>query len=135
MAGTVETSWLQARGGAVSRRQGFYFYRNDRLIQAGGVELCGGLRVGEAWPTRIDAALGSMRSAHGSTMARQSKSILRGDLQLAVMAGVLGANPVRDVQPLRSKSQPTGAVALLANRMRDLLVNLRPTGTTLPVVA
>jgi hypothetical protein len=61
----------------------------------------GGLRVGEASPARIDAALRSMRSAHGSTMARQSKSILRGALQLAVMASVLGSNPVRDVQPVR----------------------------------
>ncbi|WP_201359051.1 site-specific integrase [Mycobacterium paraintracellulare] len=85
----------------------------------------GGLRVGEASPARIDAALRSMRSAHGSTMARQSKSILRGALQLAVMASVLGANPVRDVQPLRSKSQPKGAVALTADQLRDLLVNLQ----------
>ena len=85
----------------------------------------GGLRVGEASPARIDAALRSMRSAHGSTMARQSKSILRGALQLAVMASVLGGNPVRDVQPVRSKRQPQGAVALTAEQLRDLLVNLQ----------
>jgi integrase len=84
----------------------------------------GGLRVGEASPARIDAALRSTRSAHGSTMARQSKSILRGALQLAVMASALGANPVRDVQPLRSNSQPKGAVALTANQLRDLQANL-----------
>ena len=58
-------------------------------------------------------------------MARQSKSILRGALQLAVMASVINANPVRDVQPLRSKTQPKGAVALTADQLRDLLVNLR----------
>lgn len=63
----------------------------------------GGLRVDEASPARIDAALRSMRTAHGATMARQAKTILRGALQLAVMANVLGSNPVRDVQPLRSK--------------------------------
>jgi integrase len=85
----------------------------------------GGLRVGEASPARIDAALRSMRNAHGATMARQSKSILRGALQLAVLASVLGANPVRDVQPLRSKNQPKGAVALTANQLRDLLVKLQ----------
>ncbi len=45
-------------------------------------------------------------------MAKQSKTILRGALQLAVMANVLGANPVRDVQPLQSKNQPKGATAL-----------------------
>jgi integrase len=58
-------------------------------------------------------------------MARQSKSILRGALQLAVMASVINANPVRDVQPVRSKSQPKGAVALTADQLRDLLVNLQ----------
>jgi hypothetical protein len=81
----------------------------------------GGVRVGEASPARIDAALRSMRSAHGPTMARQAKTILRGALQLAVMANVLGSNPVRDVQPLRSKTQPKGAVGLTAEQLRDLL--------------
>lgn len=81
----------------------------------------GGIRVGEASPARIDAALRSMRSAHGATMARQAKTILRGALQLAVMANALGSNPVRDVQPLRSKTQPQGAVGLTAEQLRDLL--------------
>jgi hypothetical protein len=85
------------------------------------VKFVGGVRVGEATPALIDAALRSMRSAHGATMARQAKTILRGALQLAVMANVVGANPVRDVQPLRSNSQPKGAVALTADQLRDLL--------------
>lgn len=85
----------------------------------------GGLRVGEATPARMDATLRSMRTAHGATKARQSKSILRGALQLAVMASVLNANPVRDVQPLRSNSQPKGAVALTAEQLRELLVKLQ----------
>jgi hypothetical protein len=59
----------------------------------------GGVRVGEASPARIDAALRSMRAAHSPTMARQAKTMLRGALQLAVMANVLGSNPVRDVPP------------------------------------
>ncbi len=79
----------------------------------------GGLRVSESSPARIDAALRSMRNAHGATMARQSKTMLRGALQLAVMSSVLSANPVRDVQPLGSKSQPKGAVALTADQLRD----------------
>jgi integrase len=81
----------------------------------------GGVHVGEATPARIDAALRSMRSAHGATMARQAKTILRGALQLAVMANALGSNPVRDVQPLRSKTQPKGAVGLTAEQLRSLL--------------
>lgn len=40
-------------------------------------------------------------------------------------SSVLSANPVRDVQPLRSKSQPKGAVALTANQLRDLLVKIQ----------
>lgn len=85
----------------------------------------GGLRVAESSPARVDAALRSMRNAHGATMARQSKTILRGALQLAVMSSVLGANPVRDVQPLRSKNQPKGAVALTADQLRDLLAKIQ----------
>jgi len=73
---------------------------------------------------RLDAALRSMRAAHGSTMAKQSKTILRGGLQLAVMANVLGANPVRDVQPLQSKAKPRGAVALQADQLPALLAQL-----------
>lgn len=84
----------------------------------------GGVRIGEASPARIDAALRSMRTAHGPTMARQAKTILRGALQLAVMANVLGSNPVRDVQPLRSKTQPKGAVGLTAQQLRELLEKL-----------
>jgi integrase len=85
----------------------------------------GGVRVGEASTARLDAALRSMRASHGSTMAKQAKTILRGALQLAVMANVLGANPVRDVRPLRSTSQPKGAVALTADELRGLLTKLR----------
>ncbi|WP_101947346.1 site-specific integrase [Mycobacterium sp. 3519A] len=97
-----------------------YRFTNTKLKK-----FVGGLRVSEATPARMDAALRSMRNAHGATMARQSKSILRGALQLAVMASVINANPVRDVQPVRSKSQPKGAVALTADQLRDLLVNLQ----------
>lgn len=97
-----------------------YRFTNTKLKK-----FVGGLRVREATPARMDAALRSMRNAHGATMARQSKSILRGALQLAVMASVINDNPVRDVQPVRSKSQPKGAVALTADQLRDLLVNLQ----------
>jgi integrase len=85
----------------------------------------GGVRVGEASTARLDSALRSMRAAHGATMAKQAKTILRGALQLAVMATVLGANPVRDVQPLRAKGRPKGAVALTADELRALLGKLR----------
>jgi len=58
-------------------------------------------------------------------MAKQAKTILRGALQLAVMASVLNANPVRDVQPLQAKRQPKGASALSADELRALLLKLK----------
>ena len=85
----------------------------------------GGLRVREASTARLDAALRSMRTAHGATMAKQAKTILRGALQLAVMASALNANPVRDVQTLSAKRQPKGASALSADELRALLINLK----------
>jgi hypothetical protein len=85
----------------------------------------GGVRVGEASPARLDAALRSMRTAHGPTMARRARTLLRGALQLAVLNNVLGANPVRDVQMIKSKGQPKGASALTADQLRELLGKLR----------
>jgi integrase len=84
-----------------------------------------GVRVGEATPARLDAAIRSMRRAHGDVMAVQSKTILKGGLHLAVMANVIGANPVRDVSPIRSKAGPKGASALTADELRGLLAQLR----------
>lgn len=85
----------------------------------------GGLRVNESTPARIDAAIRSMQNAHGATMARQSKSILQGALQLAVMANALSANPVRDVNSIKRKAKPKGAPALDAAEVRALLTKLQ----------
>jgi integrase len=85
----------------------------------------GGVRVREATPARIDAALRSMSNTHGPVMARQAKTILSGGLQLAVMANVLSTNPVRDVQQIKSKRPPKGAPALTAEGLRALLARLR----------
>ena len=88
-------------------------------------KVIGGVRVGESTPARIDAAIRSMRRAHGDVMAVQSKTLLKGALHLAVMANVIGANPVRDVSPIRSKWGPKGATALTADELRGLFVQLR----------
>lgn len=101
-------------------------YRYDAAKLA---KFISGVRVGEASPARIDAALRSMRGAHGATMARRARSLLRGALQLAVMANVLGGNPVRDVQSIRSKAAPQGATALTGEQLRDLLSKLRASET------
>jgi integrase len=92
-----------------------------RYTAAKFVKFIGGVRVREATPPRIDAALRSMRTAHGAGMAKQSKAILRGALQLAVMANVIGTNPVRDVSAIKQR-QPHGAAVLTADELRDLLI-------------
>ncbi|RDH80248.1 site-specific integrase [Mycolicibacterium moriokaense] len=85
----------------------------------------GGVRIAEANPARIDAVLRAMTNTHGPGMARQSKTILSGALQLAVMANVLAGNPVRDVAAIRSQRPPKGAPVLSVEQLRDLLVGLR----------
>ncbi|MDT5152636.1 MAG: hypothetical protein QOI01_4369 [Mycobacterium sp.] len=106
--------------GRAARTLDTYRFATEKLQK-----FIGGVRVGEATPARIDAALRSMRTAHGATTARQSKSVLRGALQLAVMANVLGSNPVRDVETIKSKHRPQGATALTADQLRALLERLR----------
>jgi len=83
------------------------------------------VRAGEATPARLDAALRSMRAEHGATMARRARTLLRGGLQLAVLNNVLATNPVRDVEFIRSKTQPKGAVALTGEELRELLSKVR----------
>jgi integrase len=97
--------------------------RTYRFAAARFDKLFGGVRVGEATPARIDAALRSMRSAHGATMAKQAKTVLRGALQLAVLANVIGTNPVRDVSGIKL-DRPKGATALTADELRELLSKL-----------
>ena len=96
-------------------------YRSaERRLQ----KFVGAVRVGEATAGRIDAVIRSLRTAHGANMARHGRTLLRGGLQLAVMANVLGANPVRDISPIVPKSPPKGATALTAAGLRELLVGI-----------
>lgn len=85
----------------------------------------GALRVEEADGGRIDKAIRAMRQDHGATMARQAKTVLRGALQLAVLAGALDRNPVSDVSRIESKSRPKGAAAVTAEQLVALLVDIR----------
>jgi integrase len=58
-------------------------------------------------------------------MARRARTLLRGALQLAVVNNVVGTNPVRDVQSIRSKAALKGASALTAEQVRNLLTKMR----------
>jgi hypothetical protein len=77
-----------AEDGRSGRTLDTYRYDAGKLAK-----IMGGVRVGEATPPRIDAAIRSMRTAHGPTMARRARTLLRGGLQLAVLNNVLGTNP------------------------------------------
>ena len=68
-----------------------------------------------------------LRSAHHGKVAREY--LLRRALQLALLNNVLAANPVRDVQLIRSTSTPTGAEALTADQLREPLIKLRVSET------
>lgn len=92
-----------------------------RLVAENLKKFLGGVRVSEASPARLDAAIRSMRTAHGATMAKQAKTILRGGLQLAVMANIISTNPARDVSPIRMKTPPNGAPALTVEQLRHLV--------------
>lgn len=60
-----------------------------------------------------------MGKFHGPVMARQSRTILRGGMQLAVLAECLDANPVVGIG-FRSIRRPKGAPGLSADDLRDL---------------
>lgn len=68
-----------------------------------------------------------MRSAHHGKAVREY--LLRRALQLAVLNNVLAANPVRDVQLIRSTSTPTGAEALTTDQLREPQIKLRVSET------
>lgn len=95
-----------------------YAFVSDRLAK-----FLGGVRVREATTARIDAAQRSMRTAHGPTMAKQSKPFC--GVGYSLRANALGSNPVRDVDPIKPKNQPKGAVALTADQLRVLLLGVQ----------
>lgn len=83
------------------------------------------MRVGEATPGRLNAVIKSIRAANGVNMARHTRTILRGALQIAVLDDVLGANPVIQVSRIESEHKPKGAPSLEALELRELLEKLQ----------
>lgn len=87
------------------------------------------MRVGEATPGRLNAVIKSIRAANGVNMARHTRTILRGALQIAVLDDVLGANPVIQVSRIESERKPQGAPALEALELKDLLALIQTSET------
>jgi integrase len=88
-------------------------------------KIAGGIRVREVTPGSMDDALQSMRASHGAGMARHARAVLRGALQLAVMAEVIDSNPVRDLSDIEAKAPAKGAPALTREQVKDLLAKLQ----------
>lgn len=109
---------LEADGRAI-RTIDSYRYDAQRLGK-----FMAGVRVGEATAGRIDAVLRSIKAEHGAITARRSRTILRGGLQLAVLAEVLGRNPVNDVGAIKSTAPQQGAPALTADQLHELFARL-----------
>ncbi|MBY6708485.1 site-specific integrase [Rhodococcus sp. BP-241] len=84
-----------------------------------------GVRVVEARAGKIDGALQLMSAAHGATMSRQAKTVLRGALGLAVLADVLDANPVNEVGRIESSQPAKGAPSIPTVSLPSLLHALR----------
>jgi integrase len=85
----------------------------------------GKLRVEEATVLRLDAALRGMKERHGHEMTRHAKTLLNGALALAVMAGILPTNPVRDVPSVQGKKKPEGALVMTTEQVRELMSDLQ----------
>lgn len=102
-----------------------------RYVSSQLERLIAGVRVQDSKPGKVDSWLRSMNRAHGDTMAKQAKTLLRGAFRLAVLAESIELNPVRDLQPIRKKKtkkasdkSQKGAPALTADQLRHLLIQL-----------
>ncbi|WGI31623.1 site-specific integrase [Mycolicibacterium aubagnense] len=95
-----------------------------RSALGGLKKVMGGVMVAEATPARLDAALRKFRDGSGAAKAKQARTILKGGLDLAVMATVLSTNPVRDVRPIAIPAKPKGANALDRDQLHALWVKL-----------
>lgn len=109
--------------GRADRTIDSYRYANQNLTK-----IIPGVRVREATPARIDAAIRSVRRAHGDGAAHIAKVVMKGGLQLAVMASVINTNPVRDVSPLTQK-RAKGAPALDGDELRAIFAKVQESET------
>ena len=85
----------------------------------------GGVRVGEATPRGSTRRCGPCARPTARRWPGSPRRSCVAALQLAVMAGVLGSNPVRDVQTDQVQAKPKGAIGLTGDQLRELLERLR----------
>lgn len=87
----------------------------------------GSVRAREATAGRMDKAIQGISERHGYATAKQARTVLRGGLQLAVVADVLPVNPIASTSRLERKAPPKGAPSIDAEKLAQLLADLRAT--------
>ncbi|WP_280314434.1 site-specific integrase [Nocardia wallacei] len=85
----------------------------------------GSVRVREAKVGRMNSVIQGICSQHGYATAKQARTVLRGALQLAVIADVLTVNPIDSTSTLERKEPPKGAPSIDAARLAQLLTDIR----------
>ncbi|WP_328410345.1 site-specific integrase [Nocardia sp. NBC_00403] len=85
----------------------------------------GSVRTREATAGRMNKAIQAISDRHGYSTAKQARTVLRGALQLAVIADVLPTNPIDSVSRLERKAPPKGAPSINAQGLAQLLADLR----------
>ncbi|WP_232839563.1 MULTISPECIES: site-specific integrase [Nocardia] len=85
----------------------------------------GSVRAREATAGRMNRAIQAISDRHGYSTAKQARTVLRGALQLAVIADVLPVNPVDSTSRLERKAPPKGAPSITAEQLAQLLGDLR----------
>ncbi|MGV9331064.1 site-specific integrase [Nocardia sp. NPDC003726] len=85
----------------------------------------GSVRTREATAGRMDKAIQAICDQQGYATAKQARTVLRGALQLAVVADVLPVNPIDSTSRLERKAPPKGAPSITAERLAHLLADLR----------
>ncbi|MBF6082901.1 site-specific integrase [Nocardia cyriacigeorgica] len=85
----------------------------------------GAVRAREATAGRMDKAIQQILADQGYSTAKQARTVLRGALQLAVVADVLPVNPIDSTSRLERKAPPKGAPPVTAEQLAQLLSDLR----------
>lgn len=94
----------------------------------------GRMRIAEATPRRLSRILDELALEHGSTTARQAKTVLGAMFSEAVREGVVSRNPVRDIDPIRVDASEGAdpARVLTGEELARLLDGVRNSDAPLP---
>ncbi|GAA1914940.1 site-specific integrase [Microbacterium aoyamense] len=109
---TVAEQWFQDEIAGAKAYNTERRYREvlDLMVLPG----MGMLALREVSVARCDRFLKTTANSHGPSAAKHAKTVLSGVLGLATRLGALGANPIRDVAPVRVQRKEVEALSLSA---------------------